>query len=383
MKSPIYLDYASTYPRHEDILRKRQEFEISDYANIWRGSYDLSEKSFLAYQQSKKTVADWIGCETLEVLYTYSATYACNLLALTLEYNDIIKKGDTILLSKSEHHANIVPWQMLAKKTWATVRFVGLDKNFCIDLHDLEEKLDDSVKVVSLQYASNVTGAIHSLEKVRDIIWPDRLFFIDAAQMVLHGPISMKYLGCDALVFSGHKIGADTGIWVLALKKELQKSWQSPISGWGAINTVSETWFLQAGIPERWEPGTPHITGAVTLDYALQDISSLTEIQKNTYQKMVQDTTEKFQKLQEKWLQLFHSNAENSLGIWSFTLPWKHVNDVGDILNSHHIFVRTGHHCCEPLHNSFWVSGTVRVSIWFDTASEEIDAFFSVLETLL
>lgn len=264
-KPLIYLDYASTHPRSEEIMRVRNEFERTSYANIGRGNYDLAEAAMIAYQDSKKTVAAWIGCETVEVLYTYSATYALNLLALSLEHNGVLQKGDTILLSLSEHHANIVPWQMLAERVGAMVKFVELDNNYSLDLDDLKNKLDDSVKVVSVQYASNVTGAVHPVESIRDIIGPDRLFVVDASQMGIHGPLNMKGIHCDAMVLSGHKMMADTGIGVLALWKVLQKAWQSPVSGGGAINFVHTDGYEQAGIPERWEPGTPHITGAVTL----------------------------------------------------------------------------------------------------------------------
>lgn len=124
----------------------------------------------VAYQNSKKTVAGWIGCEPVEVIYTYSATYALNMLALAVEQNGVVGKGDTILISVSEHHANIVPWQMIAERVGAQVQFVSLDSDYRLDLDDLKNKLNSSVKVVSLQYGSNVTGAIHPLEKVRDII---------------------------------------------------------------------------------------------------------------------------------------------------------------------------------------------------------------------
>ena len=238
-KQTIYLDYASTHPRKEEIMAVRAEFERTSYANIGRGNYDLAESAMIAYTDSKKAVARWTGCESIEVLYTYSATYALNLLTLAIEHNDVIGKGDTILLSLSEHHANIVPWHMLAERVGATVKFVGLDDRYCLDLNDLKNKLDDSVKIVSFQYASNVTGAVHPLEKVRAIVGTERLFCVDAAQMALHGPLDMRKIGCDAMVFSGHKIGADTGIGVLALWKLLQKSWQSPIGGGGAINFVT------------------------------------------------------------------------------------------------------------------------------------------------
>ena len=154
---------------------------------------------------------------------------------------------------------------MLAERVGATVQFVGLDHEYRLDLDDLTNKLNDSVKVVSVQYASNVTGAIHPVDGIRDIIGPDRLFVVDASQMGIHGPLNMGDIHCDAMVLSGHKMMADTGIGVLALWKVLQKAWQSPVSGGGAINFVHTDGHEQAGIPERWEPGTPHITGAVTL----------------------------------------------------------------------------------------------------------------------
>ena len=179
----IYLDYASTHPRNQEIMAVRQQFEISSYANIGRGNYDLAEASMIAYQKSKRSLARWIGCEPVEVLHTYSATYALNILSLAIEQNGVVGKGDTILLSISEHHANIVPWQMMAERVGAQVKFVTLDSDYRIDLEDLKNKLDDSVKVVSFQYASNVTGAVHPLEKVREIIGTERLFCVDASQM--------------------------------------------------------------------------------------------------------------------------------------------------------------------------------------------------------
>lgn len=156
-KDCIYLDYASTHPRKKEIIALREQFELTSYANIGRGNYDLAEASMIAYQNSKKAVSRWIGCEAVEVIYTYSATYALNMLALAVEQNGVVGKGDTILVSVSEHHANIVPWQMIAERVGAQVQFVHLDSDYCLDLDDLQNKLNSSVKVVSLQYGSNVT----------------------------------------------------------------------------------------------------------------------------------------------------------------------------------------------------------------------------------
>lgn len=379
----IYLDYASTHPRKKELMAAREQFELSSYANIGRGNYDLAEASMIAYQNSKKTVARWIGCEPVEVIYTYSATYALNTLALAIEQNGVVGKGDTVLLSISEHHANIVPWQMMAERVGAQVRFVTLDSNYRVDLDDLKNKLDDSVKVVSFQYASNVTGAVHPLEKVREIIGAERLFSIDASQMWIHWPLNMRDVQCDALVLSGHKMMADTGIGVLALWKVLQKSWQSPISGGGAINFVSVDGYEQAGIPERWEPGTPHITGAITLGVAVEYLEKVDMNNHADYRERISFITNSFELLKQKWVKVFHSSHSHSIGVWSFFIPGKHPNDVADVFAEQGICLRSGHHCCEPLHTYLWMTGTVRISIGCDTTQEEIERFFEVLWSLL
>ncbi len=379
----IYLDYASTHPRKKELMAVREQFELSSYANIGRGNYDLAEASMIAYQNSKKTVARWIGCEPLEILYTYSATYALNILALAIEQNGVVGRGDTILLSISEHHANIVPWQMMAERVGAHVKFITLDSEYRIDLDDLKNKLDDSVKVVSFQYASNVTGAVHPLDKVREIIGTERLFCVDASQMWTYWPLNMRDIQCDAMVLSGHKMMADTGIGVLALWRVLQKAWQAPIGWGGAVNRVSQDGYEQAGIPERWEPGTPHITGAVTLGAAVE---YLEKVDKNThadYRERISSITNSFESLKQKWVQVFHASYPHSIGVWSFTIPGKHPNDVADVFAEQGICLRSGHHCCEPLHTYLWMTGTVRISIGFDTTQAEIERFFEVLWSLL
>lgn len=382
-KPLIYLDYASTCPRNAEITQARNQFEEHSYANIGRGRYPLAGVAEETYENSKKLVANWVGCEPVEVLYTYSATYALNILALAIEQNGVLQTGDTILLSISEHHANIVPWQMIAERVGAQIRFVTLDENYCLDLDDLKNKLDDSVKVVSFQYASNVTGAINPIGKVREIIGSERLFCVDASQMGVHGPLQMSELHCDALVLSGHKMMADTGIGVLALWKILQKAWQSPISGGWAINYVHIDGYEQAGVPERWEPGTPHITWAVTFLAAIKYLEKLNLDQRKNYVDIVDFTRNRFDEIASKWIQIFHSSSSQSLGIWSFVIPGKHPNDIADAFAEENICVRSGHHCCEPLHAYLWVSGTVRMSIGFDTTREEIERFFAVLQTLL
>ncbi len=380
----VYLDYASTALRDPEILKNTHNFALTHYANVWRGLYTRAEEAEEWYRTSKKTVAKWIGCEPVEVLYTYSATYAMNLITLALEHNQILEQGDTILLSQSEHHANIVPWQILAKRVWAVIKFVHLDNQYHIDMEHLKSLLDETVKVVSLQYASNVTGAVHHLEEVRALIGNERLFFIDATQMAMHGPLNMQRLWANGMVFSGHKMMADTGIGVLALWRTLQKAWKCPVGGGGAINFVSETSHEQAGIPEKWEPGTPHITGAVSLHYAIQHLSCIPSKKHEEHKKLIQYTQSRFKSLEQQGIiRLFHTDTPAGLGIWSFVVAGKHNNDIADALDWYNICVRGGHHCCDPLHQLWWVTGTVRVSIGLKTTQEEIDYFFESLQKII
>ncbi len=379
MQETIYLDYASTHPRNSFVMSDREGFEQSSYANIWRGNYDRAERAMVAYQNSKKSFASWVGCDPYDIIYTYSCTYAINLIALALEQNNILKKGDVILLSVSEHHANIVPWHMLAQRTGAILRFVHVDNGYHIDLNDLSAKLDSSVKVVSLQYASNVTGALHPLEQIRSLIGEERLFFVDAAQMGIHGPLNFSEIWCDAMFFSGHKMMADSGLGILVLKKILQKAWQCPLGGGWAINFVSEKTYEQSGLPERWEPGTPHITWAVTLASALQLLSAFSGEKRGQYQELVRYISTRFDDFFSSRKGSCYHASEPSIWVWSFSLEWKHPVDIAEFLSRHDICVRAGHHCCEPLHAYLWSPGTVRISIGHETTKNEIDTFFEVL----
>lgn len=383
-RKTIYLDYASTAPRNQFIWEKTEAFSLNHYANIWRWLYTLAEESQEWYQKSKKAVSNWIGCDTVEVIYTYSATYAINLITLAIARNKVLWKWDVIILSRSEHHANIVPWQLLAETAWATIQFVWLDKDYEIDMIELEKLMSPSVKVVSLQYASNVTGAVHDLIKVRNIIGTDCLFFIDATQIVMHQSINMKELWADGIVFSGHKMWADTGIGVLAMTRILQKKWICPLWGGGAINFVTEEYHEQAWIPEKWEPGTPHITGAVSMFYAIQIQSEIMNKNNVSHRELISFTQSQFLALEKKWIiRLFHSNTKKALGIWSFIVPDRHSNDLVESLDEFGICVRSGHHCCEPLHRSLGISGSIRVSIGYHTTFDEIYYFFEKLAVIL
>lgn len=214
----VYLDSTATAQKPAMVIDGVADYLRSSYANIHRGSYDISEVSEKLYEDSKKIVAKHIGAESWrEVIYTGNSTYALNLLSQSLYRSHKLKKGDTVIVTVVEHHANVVPWLILKEDYGINVEFVSVDENFDIDYADLKSKLNDTVKVVSLAHVSNTTGQIFDIEKVAYMLKAHYgkqrpLLVVDASQSVPHFAVDVRKIGCDAMFFTGHKVFADSGI---------------------------------------------------------------------------------------------------------------------------------------------------------------------------
>lgn len=275
----VYLDSASTAQKPGVVIEGMKQHMEQEYANIHRGAYDLSEASEVLYHGSKEAVARLINArETAEISYSYNATSALNILASSLVHSGQLRKGDKVLLSRAEHHANIVPWLIAKETIGIEVEFIGLDADFGLDFRDFEAKLTPDVRVVSLTAASNVTGSVFDLVRARDLIRsknPSSIFMIDGSQAVPHFRVDVQTLDIDYLVFTGHKLMSDTGLGIMYGKKSLLKSLVPSIGGGGAINWVHEDSFAPAGLPSRFEPGTPHIIGAGSLLRAIEFMESI------------------------------------------------------------------------------------------------------------
>ncbi len=276
--STIFLDSAASAQKPDRVIRSISDCFEHSYANIHRGSYDLSERAEALYDDSKKRVARFLGASSPhEIIYTYNATYAFNLLARSLVKSGVLKKGDTILLSRLEHHANIVPWQIIAEEYGIRIEWIDITPEGRIDLDDLSKKITPNVKLISLSGASNVTGATLDIDAVNGVLRRymmrkivDRpLLVIDGSQSFPHFQIDVTQYDIDFFIATGHKVMSDTGIGILYGKKQLLKSMLPAFCGGGAINTVSESSYEVAGLPYRFEPGTPHIAGAASLGAAL------------------------------------------------------------------------------------------------------------------
>lgn len=307
-----------------------------------------------------------------------------------------------MLLSRAEHHANIVPWLIAKETTGIEVEFVELDKDFGLDFTDFEAKLTLDVRVVSFTAASNVTGSVFDLARVRDVIRSTSpltpllegegkispLFIVDASQAVPHFQVDVQALDIDYLVFTGHKLMSDTGIGIMYGKKPFLKALIPSIGGGGAINWVREDSFAPSGLPNRFEPGTPHIIGAGSLLRAIEYMGSIggyAEIER-IEKDLVVYTLEKWQAFKTRFPEVTligSEKQEGRVGVFSFVTTAIHLSDLADAFADQGICVRAGHHCAEPLMQSCNIAGSVRMSLFLYNTREDIDRFFEVFGEVL
>lgn len=381
-KDLIFFDSWSSSQKPKKVIDAITNLYSKDYANIHRWVYDLSQRSEKIYQDSKEAVRDLINADSKkEIIYTYNSTYACNIIANALRASGKLRAWDKVLLSITEHHANIVPWLMLKDEIWIEVDFVGQTNDYYIDLEDFKNKYDSSVKVVSLTYVSNVLGNINPLKKVSELLREDTLFVIDGSQSVPHFKTDVKDLNCDFMFFTGHKMMAETGIWVLYWKEELLRELKAPFSWGWAISLVSTSEYKEASLPEKFEPWTPNIAWAASLLASVEYIKEIWgyEAMEKHEEVLVKYALEKFAKFE--WLKLYGpKTSENRIWVFSFTLENVHHSDVSDFLAENWICIRSGKHCTEPLMDSFWEIWTNRMSIYIYNSKQEIDKFFEILE---
>lgn len=295
----------------------------------------------------------------------------------------MLRKGDLVLLSKAEHHANIVPWHILAEEYGVIVRFVELNNDGTIDYGDLEKKLPEA-KVVSLTGASNVTGEILDIKRVSGLIQSlsvRPLFILDGSQRFPHLLTNVKESGIDIFIGTGHKVMGDTGIGFFYARKELLKQMVPAFCGGGAINTVTQDGYVPAGLPFRFEPGTPHIAGAVSLLASLEYIEGIGgfSVIEEYERELTEYALNRVKSLPEDIMYIGSQEAKDKLGVFSFTFKNHHPNDIAEMLADVGICVRSGHHCTEPLHQSLGIPGSLRMSLYLYNTKEDIDAFFDKL----
>lgn len=373
----VYLDNAATSQKPLLVLDNERKYYETLNANVHRGIHTLSQEATEAMEDARKKVQKFIGAKhDYEVIFTRGTTESINLVAYSLGNTQWLKAGDEIIISHLEHHSNIVPWQMLCERTGAILKVIPMNEEGILDMAFLEENLNEKTRLVSFNYISNALGIINPVKEMIALIrkHSEALIFIDGAQAAPHLKINVQELDCDFFAFSGHKCYAPTGVGILYGKEAILNT-LAPFHGGGEmIATCSFEKTTYAGLPFKFEAGTPNIAANIGIGYAIDFMESvgMENIQKHENQLL--------NYAQEQLLTLDHIKiyGEKSprAGVVSFNLLNEGIaSDVGMILDKIGIAVRTGHHCTQPIMNFFNIAGTVRASFAVYNTMEEIDRF--------
>lgn len=380
-KKIVYLDNAATTQKPQVIIDNIAKFYRGENGNPHRGAHYLSMKSTEVYEGARETVRKFINAKSPnEIVFVRNATEALNLLAYSYGLNNL-KKGDEILISIMEHHSNLVPWQMVAKKTGAILKYLYVDKDGQIPFEEIENKVNKNTKIFSCTLASNVLGTVPDAKKIIKYVRKnsDAVIISDGAQYVPHHKIDVCDLDCDFLAFSGHKMYSATGIGVLYGKEELLNSLSPFLSGGDMIEYVYEdkSTFLKS--PQRFEAGTQNVEGAVSLAAAINYVESIGLEKIDEYEKyLTKYCYEKISKLD--YLDVYTTPDENRAPVISFNFKQAHPHDVASILDNYGIAVRSGHHCAQVLHRFLGCNFSARASFAIYNTVEEVDYFIEHLE---
>lgn len=377
-----FLDSAASSQKPSVVIDAMSDLASEHYANVHRGAYTLSIEATETFEQARRSVARFIGAGSPdEVVLTRGATTGLNMVAHGWG-GEHLRPGDRILLTTMEHHANLVPWQMIANRTGARLDFVGFDSEYRLDLDEFESKLDTDVKVVSVTGMSNVLGTLPPLDRV--ISGAHRvgaIAVIDAAQLVPHHPVDVSELGADFVAVSAHKMLGPTGIGFLWGKPEVLTQME-PVEGGGEmISTVELHRSTWAPIPHRFEAGTPPIIEAAGLIAAIEYLENLGMANVAAHDRELTDHA--LALLAETPGATVYGPPAGSDrgGVISFTLGDAHPHDLATILDQQGVSVRAGHHCAKPLLKSIGVPATARASFYVYNTADDVDALVKGLET--
>lgn len=371
-KPLAWLDNAATTQKPQSVIDAVSQFYERINSNIHRGAHTLAARATDAYEQARQKIQTFLGASSVkEIVFVRGTTEGINLVAQTYG-RKFLQPGDEVVLSTLEHHASIVPWQMVAKEKGAVLRVIPVNDRGEIMLEEYQKILGPRTKVVSVTHASNSLGTILPVAEMTQMAKRHGArVLIDGAQSVAHLPVNMQQLGCDFFVFSGHKIFGPTGIGAVYIKEELHDilpPWQG---GGNMIRNVTfeETTYHEA--PAKFEAGTPNIADAVGLGSALDYVNRLGLLNIAAYEhELLQNATEQLSKI--NGLRLI-GTAREKVGVLSFVLPNRSTEDIGRQLNQEGIAVRAGHHCSQPSLRRFGVESTVRPSLAFYNTPGEID----------
>jgi cysteine desulfurase/selenocysteine lyase len=374
----IYLDHAATSQKPRQVLQALQHYYDHDNANVHRGAHQLSARATEGFEGARAKTAAFIGAASAnEIVFTRNASEAINLVARSWgEAN--LRPGDEVLLTLMEHHSNLVPWQLLAARTGCVLRHAGLKGDGTLDLDDLRSKLSERTRLVSLVQVSNTLGCLNPIREVAELAHAGgALVLVDACQSLPHLPVNVSELGADFLVGSSHKLCGPTGMGFLWGREALLEAMPPFLGGGEMIQDVYLEHSTWAGLPHKFEAGTPAIGEAIGMGAALDYLQAIGLDRIHAWEQQL--TGRLFERLQAiEGLTILGPTPEQQPdrgALAAFSVQGVHANDIAALLDSAGICIRSGHHCTQPLHRHYGLSASARASLSFTTTPDEIDRF--------
>lgn len=379
-KKLVYLDNAATSQKPRSVIDAISGYYETINANVHRGIHTLSDEATDAYEQARLKAARFIRARNARsVVFVRNTSEALNLVADAWARRNL-QPGDEILLSRMEHHSNLIPWQMVARDTGAKLRFISLNMDGTMNLSNLDELINERTRLVSVSHMSNVLGTVNPVRQLADAAHArGALMVVDGAQSVPHMPVDVGELDCDFLAFSGHKMLAPTGIGVLYGRESILDAMEPYQGGGNMIREVSCETATWNEIPYKFEAGTPNVEGAVGLGAAIDYLNALG--MERVRQHEVELTDHALRRFDELEDVLVFGPRDTAIrgGVISFNFLDVHAHDVGTVLDQEGVAIRAGHHCCQPLMRWLDVAATARASFYVYNTPEEVDTLIGAL----
>ena len=381
-KPLVYLDNGASSQVPNLVIERGAKYLAEEHSNIHRGVHYLSQHATTAYEAAREKVKRFINAPSAkECIFVRGCTEGVNLVAYSYG-RKFIGEGDEIILSQMEHHANIIPWQVLAEEKGAKIRVIPMNERGELIIEEYENMLNERTKIVSIIHVSNALGTINPVKEMISTAHKFGVpFFLDAAQSVPHFPVDVQDLDCDFMTFSGHKMFAPTGSGVLYGKKEFLDKMPPYQTGGSMIRTVTFEKTTYAPIPDKFEAGTPAIAANIGLGAAIDYLNSIDFAAAAKYEhELLEYATEKLSAIEGVKI---IGTAKEKASVLSFTIENVHPHDIGTILDQQGIAVRAGHHCAQPVMQFFEVPATARASFAFYNTREEVDKLAEAVQKVI
>jgi len=368
----VYLDNAATTQKPRAVISSLENYYKNINSNIHRGVHTLSQKATESYEDSRRKIAEFINAETQkEIIFVRGTTEGINLVANSY-VKPLLNENDQIIISQMEHHANIVPWQMICEEKGAKLKILPMYIDGELLVNKLENIINGKTKFISINHVSNSLGTINPINKIIEIAHRNNIkILVDGAQAIQHIPIDMKEINADFYCFSGHKMYAPTGIGILYGKKKLLDEMPPYQGGGDMIKSVTFEKTIYNDVPNKFEAGTPNISGAIGLGIAIDYINDIGIEHIAEHESNLLDyATKKINEIDDVRI---IGNARNKASVLSFVINKIHPHDIGTIMDSHGIAIRAGNHCTQPIMDFYSIPATARASFAIYNTKEDVD----------